>query len=107
MSGLFSFEWIFSLQDPTRHHIDEIDEVDPEDRDSCCYLASCYDREGREEEGEHDRTRIPHDHLSRDIGSCEEERRWDDDREECEEESRILSAGRSGIERIELECESC
>lgn len=99
---LISFERIFPSEDTTRHDIDEIDQVDAENRNCGCDLASSDDREGREEKREHDRSRISHDHSPRYICASEKVCRRDDNREQREEEFRILFSCEGGIGDIEF-----
>ncbi len=106
MGRLISFERVFPSHDTTRDDIDEIDEVDTEDRYCRGDLASSDDRECCEEEGEHDRSRVTHDQFSRNICASQEECCWNNDREECEEEFRILSRSDRCVWDIELQCQS-
>ncbi len=88
-----------------RDHIDEVDHIDAEDGEGGCDFSPADDRECRDEECEHDRPRVTHDHASRYICSCEEVGDRDDDREEREEESTIFLACECLIGEYELDRE--
>ena len=106
MRRLLPSERIFPLEDPRRHDIDEIDEVDPEDRDCGRDLAPCDDRERREDKCEHDCPWVSHDHSTRYICSSEEKCRWYNHREEDEEKSWVLDRCRGSISEWEFQSES-
>lgn len=106
VEGLVTLHRVRSLHDASHHNVDEVDEVDTEDRNSGSDFASCDDRERSNQEGKHDGSRVAHDESSRDICSSEEIGRWDDDSEDHEEEAAILLAGFGRVSEVELERES-
>ncbi len=55
MVCLVSFHRILSLEESSRDHIDEVDQIESEDRYGGSDLAPSDDRESRNEESEHDR----------------------------------------------------
>jgi hypothetical protein len=90
MMSLISLHGILSLHDTDTYDVDEIDKIDSEDRHSSRDLASCDDRESRDEKCKYDGTRVSHESSPRDIESGDRESDGDDDSEYEEKEVTIL-----------------
>lgn len=106
MVCLISLHRILSLEEASGDDIDEVDQIQSEDRYRCSNLASSDDRESSDEESEHDSTRVTHDDSSRYISSRESIGDRDDDREDREEESAIFLSRDGSICEVELQCQS-
>ncbi len=104
--SLVSSHRILPIENTSRDHIHEVDQIDPENTHSSCDLATTDDSERRNQESEHDRPWVAHDHSSRYISSCQIPCDRDDDSEDSEEESAILLAGDRRIREIEFHGES-
>ncbi len=105
MMRLISFHRILSLENTSRDHIDEVDEVESKDRHGSCNFPPCNNCKSCNEKCKHDSSRVTHDEFSRDIGTCEEECYRYDNRKNREEKSTIFLAINTCISDIELECE--
>jgi hypothetical protein len=87
---LISLHRILPSHHPNPYYIYEVDEIDSEHRHRCGDLASCDDRECRDQKSEHDRTTISHESSPRDIQTCNRQGHRYDDREYDEKEVTIL-----------------
>lgn len=99
---LISLHRILPGEDTHPDHVDEVDQVYPDDGHSCCDLSSCDDSESRDKKCEDDRTRVAHNRFTPDIEPRNQKGDRYDNREEYEDKSTIFLRGNGRICDIEL-----
>ncbi len=103
--GLISLHRVLSCENTRTDHIDEVNEIDAEDRHRSCDFSSSDDREGRDKKCQDDRPRVAHNPRAFDIHAGHEVGNRYKDREEDEDELAVFSWCDRSIGRIELDGE--
>ncbi len=103
--GLISFHRILSCEDPRTDYIDEVDEVDAENRHRGRYLPSGDNREGRDEECQDNRPWVTHNPRTPYIHTGYEVGNRDEYREKYEDKLAIFSRGDRRIGCVEFDRE--